>query len=168
MAKTEGGSGFVITVDTREQKPYAFDGRESLRFTMQTGDYGILDYHPRVAIERKSWADFYGCLTKGRKRFEAELERLRVIDYPAIVVEAKHSELWRPFIRRARGGRTTRSRVPPVVAQKSIIAWSFRYRVPIWFCGNRERAEKWTLLLLDDAFRLLERERREAASGPKQ
>ena len=154
----------TVVIDTREQLPFEFPpGVSTIAGTLATGDYSVLGYTGQISIERKSWADFYGCLTgSSRERFERELQRLSELPYPAVVVEAAHDDLWRPYIYRVRGGRSRRSQVPPLVAQKSAIAWSWRYRIPFWFCGGRKQAAKWTLLMLMDAVRVIERERKAA------
>ena len=151
---------FTIQIDTREQKPYVFAGHKTVVLGMPTGDYGIAEYVGECAVERKSWADFYGCLAKGRPRFEAELVRLSRIPHPHIVIEAGLDDAAAWFKRVGPGGRKVRSKIPPAVAQQSIIAWSTRYRVPIWLCGDRDRAEWWTVRLLSDAWRQLERDRK--------
>jgi len=152
-----------VIIDTREQRPFEFpDGVKTTVATLATGDYSVRGWTPFVAVERKSWADFYSCLTgTNRERFERELERLSGVSYPAVVVEAAFGDLWKPHIYRVRGGASRRSQVPPLVAQKSIIAWSWRYRIPFYFCGGRESAMKWTLLLLADAVRVMMREQKE-------
>jgi len=117
-------------------------------------------YWAEAAVERKSWPDFYGCLAAGRARFERELERLSLITHSHIVIEAGFDHLAAWFKRVGPGGSKVRSKIPPAVAQQSIIAWSTRYRVPIWLCGDRARAEWWTVRLLMDAWRQLERDRK--------
>jgi hypothetical protein len=160
-----GGTGlkYVIAVDSREQLPYDFKGHKTITRCLETGDYSVQGWLPWVAVERKSWADFYSCLTgNNRERFERELERLSKMRFSAVVVEANHRDLWKPFIYRVRGGKSRRSQVPPLVAQKSVIAWSWRF-CNIWFCENRQQAMKWTWLLLNDAVRQLVREEQELA-----
>ncbi len=151
---------FLIQVDTREKKPYEFVGHKTIVVGLRTGDYGIGEYYGEVAIERKSWSDFYGCLAKGRGRFEDELARLSRIPHSHVVIEADFDDLAAWFIRKAPGGRRVLSKVPPAVAIGSIISWSNKFRVPIWLCGDRKRAEWWTVKLLSDAWRQLERDRK--------
>ena len=153
-----------VVIDTREQRPFEFPAEvNTMVGTLATGDYSVQGWTPFISVERKSWADLYSCFTgTNRERFERELARLSDMRYPAVVVEASHGDLWKPYIYRVGGGKTRRSQVPPLVAQKSIIAWSWRYRIPFYFCQDRERAMKWTLLLLQDAVRVMLREQKES------
>ena len=48
---------FRIIVDTREQAEYTFDC-SVLRRKLDAGDYSVQGYEHRVAVERKSLADF--------------------------------------------------------------------------------------------------------------
>ena len=117
---------FVIAIDTREQRPYEFPGAEVC--TLPTGDYSIVGLTDRVTIERKSKADAYSSLGHGRARFRRELERLALFDYAAIVVE----DTVPGFMK-----RPPHSKMNPRSAIGSLLAWSVRYRVPVFFAGDR-------------------------------
>lgn len=150
---------YTVLVDTREQKPYEWQEALCVRQTLAVGDYSILGHDTLVGVERKSFEDFYGCLTRGRRRFEACLQRLSAIRYPLVVIEADMHALLQPFTYAA-GGYTHRSLLPPLVAQNSLLSWQAKYRVPFLLCGDRERAARMTLQHLDVAWRTLEDERR--------
>lgn len=80
----------TFVVDTREQDPWLFKGRPVLlrRGTLGTGDYSVHGHTARgIALERKSVADWFGSMTSGRKRFQAEITRLGSYDYAAVLVE---------------------------------------------------------------------------------
>ena len=188
---------YTVIVDTREQKPYEFDGLQSMRGYLKTGDYSVLGCELSIGIERKSWADFYACLASSRRRFEDCLERLSAIPYSAVIIEGDlatfdsamkrdlnraldcggpcHSHIQKaqarlteqerrcihkPFLRPAPGGRYVRSKIPTTVATQSVIAWMWRYRVPIYLAGDRAGGERWCLLMLDDAYRQVKRDER--------
>ena len=175
--KKPGGAPlpFAILVDSREQKPYLFDGHKTIVVGLHTGDYSIDGYQDLVSVERKEWSDFYGCLTKGsnprynmRERFEAELARLSRMAHSHVVIEGGFKDLAKQFTHFDRKKkRFVKSLITPAVAQQSIIAWSTRYRVPIWLCGDRKRAEWWTVKLLSDAWRQLERDRKLSEKATK-
>ncbi len=68
----------MITVDSREQHPYDFQGITAagrpvevttITAGLKSGDYSIAGYEDAVAVERKSLSDLYGTLTSGRDRF---------------------------------------------------------------------------------------------------
>ncbi len=128
---------FTIAIDTREQRPYEYPGAE--RKTLPTGDYSIVGLEDQVAIERKSKTDAYGSLGQGRARFRRELERLAEFDYAAIVVEDSVPG----FLR-----RPSHSKMNPRSAIGSLLAWSVRYRVPVFFAGDRAHGQALTHKLL--------------------
>lgn len=140
----------VIVIDSREQQPYEFTG--AVVGCLASGDYSIVGYENRVAIERKSLADAYGSLGRGRERFERELQRLAKLDYAAIVIESTLEEfLTSPAF----------SQMNPKAAVNSILAWSVKYRVCVFFAGSRPLAKALTYRLLEKFLRY-ETEKRNA------
>ena len=133
---------FVVAVDTREQKPYRFKHSEVK--TLPTGDYSIVGLEEQVAVERKHKADAYASLGQGRARFERELERLAAFDYAAIVVETTLPDFLMapPF-----------SQMNPKAAMNSLVAWSVKYRVCVFFAGDRAHGNALTYRLLEKYWR---------------
>jgi ERCC4-type nuclease len=77
-----------IIVDTREQKPFQFEGHTLIESKLEYGDYSL---HPnnKLAVERKSLNDFYGTLSGGRERFEREIQKAKKLEgYIVVVVES--------------------------------------------------------------------------------
>jgi len=135
-------SEFVVAIDTREQRPYRFTRAEVK--TLQTGDYSIVSLEDQVAVERKNKADAYASLGQGRARFERELARLAAFDYAAIVVETTLPDfLIVPVF----------SQMNPKAAMNSIIAWSVKYRVCVFFAGDRAHGNALTYRLLEKYWR---------------
>lgn len=132
---------FVIAVDSREQLPYEFSPAE--RIALPTGDYSILGLADRVAIERKRPEEIFHCVGRERRRFEDELRRLAELEYAAIVVEGPLSALLAPRW----------SRVRPRSVINSLIAWSIRYRVHVWFADDRNLARALTFRILQKFWR---------------
>lgn len=149
----------AILIDTREQEAFTFAGRETRRGTLHAGDYSLLGLESIVAVERKSKADYWGCLGKGRKRFEACLERLSAVTYPLVVIECSLEDLDEPMAYAVGGGGADFSRIPPKVAQHTLLSWMQRYRVPILPCGTRRLAARTTLSHLEMAWRNLSLQR---------
>lgn len=127
-----------ILIDTREQKPYSFE-TDSVTGTLSTGDYSVCGLENHVSIERKELNDLIGCLSKGRERFERELFRGKSLDYFALVVEADLQDI---------ANHAYRSKMLPRAVLQSLMTFSIRYKMPIWFCGNRQYAERITESLL--------------------
>ena len=136
MDVADAGS-FEIAVDTREQQPYTFAG--AVVVTLPSGDYSVLGLEDRVAVERKTKADAYGSLGHGRARFRREVERLAGYDYAAIVIE----DTVPGFLR-----RPAHSKMNPRSAIASLLAWSVRYRIPVFFAGDRAHGRALTQKLL--------------------
>jgi len=118
----------TIIIDTREQNPLSFS-LSTERGTLTTGDYSVKGLERFVAVERKSRDDLVGCL-KGaqRERFERELSRGRGLDYFALMIEADLVDL-------ARGDY--RSEMRPASVIQSLMAFSVRYRLSVFFCPDR-------------------------------
>ena len=129
-----------IAIDTREQLRYLFDGYESYRTTLATGDYSLEGYTDRLAVERKNHSDAWGCLTDGRKRFERCLERLAVMDRAAIVIEASLKDFCIP--------PPQVKRVNAATAVGSYLSWSCKYRIPVYWAESRQWGERVTLRYL--------------------
>lgn len=127
-----------ILIDSREQQPYAFE-TESETARLPTGDYSLEGGKDLIAIERKSVDDLISCLTSGRERFERELYRSRSLDYFALVIEASLSDL--------SNGRY-RSEMLPKAAIQSLLAFSIRYGLPVFFVENRRYGARVTESLL--------------------
>lgn len=124
-----------IIIDTREQRPYSFEffeGVETVRGKLQTGDYSLAGLEDKIAIERKSLNDLLGCLTHDRDRFQRELERVRALDVFAVVVESTWKDL---------GSKAYRSDMHPQAARQSVLAFQVRYRTPFFFAGGRDEGE---------------------------
>jgi len=126
-----------ILIDTREQQPYEFENAEV--GTIPVGDYSILGLEDCIAIERKELNDLISCLTTDRERFERELFKGKALDYFALVIEASLSNLV---------NGNYRSEMNPESAIQSLLAFSVRYRLPIWFCESRKYAQRVTENLL--------------------
>lgn len=81
----------TITIDTREQQPWAFRDAARVRIgTVPAGDYALAGDEANFAIERKSLSDFVTTIVCDRERFQAELDRMDEAGFPVkvIIVEA--------------------------------------------------------------------------------
>jgi DNA excision repair protein ERCC-4 len=128
----------VIT-DSREQRPYQFPDHDVQVGGLPVGDYSLAGGDGLVAVERKSLNDLIGSLTKGRDRFERELFKMRALDYRALVIEATLEDII--------AGRY-RSEMNPKAAVQTLVAFSIRYDLPVWFAGDRASGRMITESLL--------------------
>jgi hypothetical protein len=199
--RASGVFAVPVVIDTRAQTPFAFEGLRcdaadgggpltvpTVRGTLKSGDYSLKGHETRVAVERKSLADLFGTLGKGRERFERELARLStyrfaavvvegdwraILDaYPAGLVEVKAQMLrllqegdrsqpwgqWLAWLNEATPGPPARSELNPKTVYRSILAWQVRYPVIHWEMCPDRRFAEVT------TFRLLERYLKEDAN----
>lgn len=154
---------YVVCIDQREQLPYEFKNitnkitRGGKRISqevavraqtshLKTGDYTLLGFEEKVAIERKSKADAYQTFGNGRKRFERELERLNEMEFAAVLIESDWSNLLR--------NPPKHSKMSPKSVDRSILAWMQRYIRVHWVLRpNRHDAERTCLWILDRFYR---------------
>lgn len=164
---------FTLVIDTREQLPWDFadipaDAHQGgpaggcvvvpvvvvpvVVGTLGAGDYSVQGWESRVAVERKSAADLVGTIGQGRDRFERELERLAVMDFATVVVEAELSEL--------KLNPPPHSQLQFKTITRSVQAWQQRYpRVHWMFLPGRRAAMLWGYRVLERWVKERERER---------
>ena len=135
----------TIKIDSREQLPYEFETPSEVG-TIPIGDYSICGLEDYISIERKELNDLIGCLTTGRERFQRELHKGKALDYFCLVIEGSLKDIVE---------HKYRSEMLPKAAIQSLLAFSIRYRLPIFFCENREYAERITESLLQKYYREL-------------
>ncbi len=131
----------IILIDKAEQEPYTFGTIQTLYVKLLTGDYTIQGLEDKITIERKSLCDFIKTLSVDRARFTRELKRMQNFDYACIVVE---------------GGLTEIFAKPPlhncnVSAERilgSTVSFLLDYRIPVFFCADRQHAILFTEKLL--------------------
>jgi hypothetical protein len=129
-----------IAIDTREQMRYMFDGHESYRTTLATGDYSLEGYTDVLTVERKNHVDAWAMLTGERKRFERCLERMALLDRAAVVIECSMKDFCIP--------PAQVKRVNAATAVGSYLSWSCKYRIPVYWAENRQWGERVTLRFL--------------------
>jgi ERCC4-type nuclease len=130
----------TILIDTREQTPFTLAGYETRIATLKTGDYSLEGFEDKVAVERKSKEDAYGCVGSGRRRFVECLERLAGLERAAIVIERS--------IENFDQEPPTRTKIDSRMAVGSYISWSCKYRIPVFWCHNKLYAERITVRFL--------------------
>lgn len=128
---------FRIIVDTREQAEYTFEC-SVLRRKLDAGDYSVLGYEHRVAVERKSLADFVHTVIHDFDRFAVELDKLAGMEAASIVVEADLDA-----VLRGQHAETLRS-VAPTAILGIATHIGLRWRTPVFWCGSRQAARAFT------------------------
>lgn len=138
---------FVICIDQREQRPLDFLGFATMTKRLPTGDYSMIGFEGRIAVERKSYSDAWGCVAGERARFERCMKRLGALDRAAVVIECSLSEfqVQPSYIQR----------VTPATAVGSYLSWMVQYRVPVVWCDNREFAARVVVRILASYYKHL-------------
>ena len=131
-----------IIVDSREQLPYEYTN--SVRERLPTGDYSAKGYESEIVIERKTKNDIYGSLGKGRERFEQECERMLTYKYRAIIIESDLDTLLQPPLN---------TKMNPKVIINTLISWSIKYDIHVYFCSNRRLGRAMVLRILEQYVR---------------
>lgn len=140
----------TILCDSREQKPWAFDGYpvETEEVTLTTGDYSLAEacyhderldtYRPTFAVERKSGSDFLHSITHRRDEFKAEIKRAVGWDEP---LKVNIESPWQAF--QNRYSEVLRYRdVYPNQIQGTVSEWEKWYNVEFHFFADRQTAEQ--------------------------
>jgi hypothetical protein len=143
--RAAAAGSMTIEIDTREQRPYEFAGREAAlaRRALFAGDYAVRGPDGVVAaVERKTANDFATSATSGVLAFAmADLSALPV---SAVVVEERYSAV------------IAHSHVRPGWLADLIARLHVRApNVPIVYAESRALAEDWTYRFLATAWRQL-------------
>lgn len=147
---------FTIIRDNNEQAPWGFHGFvDDVSATgkpllvkveiasLNTGDYSLKGLENLVTVERKSINDLYGTISSnfaGRKkaeeagaeliqgRFDRELERMAVMEFACVIVEASLSLILTC--------PPPAARMQPKTVFRQMLAWQQRYPNVQWFFGD--------------------------------
>lgn len=133
-------SGFCIVIDTREQKRLLKKPPKNLMTmtaALKTGDYSIVGFENLIAVERKSRSDFYGSITAGRKRFDANLQRMSKMEWRALLIEGTERKLLDPS--------ESYSKISPQCIYGSLVSISVRYGIQIYYAERPEDADRWLI-----------------------
>lgn len=165
---------FIIAIDDREKEPFAFPGNVQTRIChLPFGDYSLVGYEHRVAIERKSIADLCQTLwgksqlangeyQANSKRFAYELQRMRDDNITPsqfvrryVAIEGTQNMLEQYFIFRQHTvehfGKKQRADYAKTMA--FISSLEMRYGMPFHFFPSKEAAAAGVYSSLYHAYR---------------
>jgi ERCC4-type nuclease len=157
-------SEYIILRDTREKQGWDFP-RDALclgveDIALKTGDYSMKGHESVICIERKKEvAEIAGNIGKYKKRFEAELERLRAFRYAYIVCEFSLQDIIDyPKFSRVPKQRRENISITGKYVLKCLIEYQLKYGVHVIFCENAENAAVFARSLMKRIHEMLERE----------
>lgn len=132
-----------ILVDSRERKPYRFleFGATTETVKLETGDYTLDGFEDVFVIERKSLPDLMQTMTRGRNRFQRELDRAEAMSTFEVVIEASRDTI---------EAGDYRSNMHPNAALGSIRAWSEPDNIQFVYANDRPNAELYTYYRLEE------------------
>lgn len=124
----------IVCIDTREQTPWTFEGLgiQTIRQTLETGDYSVPGLEHRVCIERKSLDDWTSTVMRERGRFYRELERMRAFAFRCVIIEAG--------VREVMAGRY-KSQVKPESVLGFVAEIAVAQAVPVYLGGSRAESQ---------------------------
>lgn len=149
-----------IVIDTREQNFFPFPNADV--GTLNVGDYSVKGYEKLISIERKAISDACSSVISGRERFEKEWIRAKDYKYFAVVIEGTIKDMRdyltkqyyimykTPIARKKYMWRLT-SQLKAV--PHTYISWSAKYKVPVFFCDDRNQAMEVTEQFLKDCIK---------------
>lgn len=136
-------SSMILLQDTREQRPLFTRIPKGLTIqsaTLHDGDYSIKGFENRFAIERKFIGDLFSYCSSEREKTVAKMQRFRVMiengGWVGLCIEEKESTVYQ---------HQNFTQVSPETVRGALISFSVRYRVQVYFAGNRENAARWIL-----------------------
>jgi ERCC4-type nuclease len=128
--------GFTLVVDTREQTPLFLTSKPWIIYKkLDQGDYSVLGFEDRIAIERKSISDLLSVIGKNRERFEREIARLKDYWWKGLLIEGTEKDIY--DIHRF-------SSVHPNARYHSLASFEIR-GLHIYYAEDRRKARWWML-----------------------
>ena len=169
MAKKFTWGVSSIIVDSREQLPYQFLGHPTMKSGLKTGDYSVTGMEHLVCVERKSQADYWGCLinTKpkfNRDRFVRELERMKDIPWSKVIIECTRQQALEGYYYWD-GYSNIKSKVRGETAINSANFWSMAHGVRFEWVADRAEGEAVALEWLQMALRYQRHRDKEKKGG---
>lgn len=137
----------TLLYDDREKKPWPFRATGQIgaieKKRLKTGDYQIKEYEDLICIERKSSvSEIYTNITKGRKNFYKELDRMKEFKNNAIICEFPMSRVFDDKSYYHCGNIKGWAAANNVLS--NICKITQVYKIPIFFTDNRLNAMNLT------------------------
>lgn len=144
-------TGTPILVDYREKKPYDFpgiDGSQIKEESLNVGDYTLVGFEDRFAVERKTLDDLATSLGTDRERFEDEVRRGQSLDEFVVVIEAPARDVYR--YSNSSYCPNYYSNITPNSVIGTVEKWPDKYdTLRFLWANNRKGGMEETLRLLD-------------------
>jgi ERCC4-type nuclease len=144
----------VIIVDTREKRPWGFEGDEAFEGVafekLDVGDYSIRGMEHIVCVERKAGGDeLFVNFTKHKERFHAEFERMADHKHKILVIEETCEDILNAdkyYINRKKINKGAH-KMPAAVVASGLTNLMLEYGVKVVFAGDKGRSMARGILL---------------------
>jgi ERCC4-type nuclease len=151
----------TIIVDTREKKPYTFDGFTKARIVahkLPFGDYSVRGFERDIIVERKTLEDYIGSITNNRQRFIRELMGIsKKYAHSAIVVEGNWSDILGIPDSTGHSYLENHPGINPTSLISTTLTIQCNLGIPVFFAGDRIGAQIWTLQFLARSWKELKK-----------
>lgn len=133
---------FNIIIDTREQKPWAFAGCNTINKKLDTGDYSIEGLEDLLCIERKnSVSEIANNISEAR--FKAEILRMNDYLYKFILLEFSLQDVLNYPIGSTVPRRLwSKIKIKPAYILKYLTELQIKHNINVVFCDNPEAANQ--------------------------
>ncbi len=134
-------AGFILAIDTREQKPLFVNSPETTvpikQITLTTGDYAIVNYKDSACVERKMLSDLDAFIGRERDEYTIpKLERMRDMMWAALVIECSPRKL----CGKRKYGKITKEHVRGFLKKCRV-----QYGIHVFVSDDREEIERFVL-----------------------
>jgi ERCC4-type nuclease len=148
MTSNEKKYSFNVIIDTREQKPWAFAGCETINKKLDTGDYSIEGLENLLCIERKnSVSEIANNISEAR--FKAEILRMQDYLYKFILLEFSLQDI----LNYPKGSSVPRHmwnkiKIRPAFILKYITELQTKHNINVVFCDNPQAANQMAFSII--------------------
>jgi len=140
--------GLIVLQDTREQTPLFGTrlpkGLVLCSTNLKDGDYSLKGFENQLAIERKGISDLLSYCTVERDKTKAKMERFMKMEFVALVIESRESDLYRPYLH---------STISPEVVRQALVSFQVRYGIHVYI-GSRENLSRYVLDVMIKYYRV--------------
>jgi hypothetical protein len=139
---------FTIAIDHNERGRYCFEEHDKNPHKivkLEAGHYSLVGWEQYIAVLRLTKESLFVACSFGRDQSLIDLGKLSQVHSGHLVIECSIDDI---FNSPPPGDRTATKSV-----LGSIVAWSQRFSVTPWFCGDRDMGERTTWTLLDRWYR---------------
>ena len=148
MTSNEKKYSFNVIIDTREQKPWAFAGCNTINKKLDTGDYSIEGLENLLCIERKnSVSEIANNISESR--FKAEIERMNDYLYKFILLEfSLQNVLDYPVNSNVPRRLWDKIKIRPAFILKFLTELQTKHNINVVFCDNPAAANQMAFSII--------------------